>query len=99
MRRALTYARPLGVRLAQHCEDELLAAGGSMNEGAVSSRLGLVGRPALAEELMVQRDIELVALTGGALHFMHLSTARRSSSSHKPAFEVCRSPSRSRRIT
>ena len=76
MRRALTYARPLGVRLAQHCEDELLAAGGSMNEGAVSSRLGLVGRPALAEELMVQRDIELVALTGGALHFMHLSTAR-----------------------
>jgi dihydroorotase len=76
MRRALTYARPLGVRLAQHCEDELLAAGGSMNEGAVSSRLGLVGRPSLAEELMVQRDIELVALTGGALHFMHLSTKR-----------------------
>ncbi|MFZ1062260.1 MAG: dihydroorotase [Acidimicrobiales bacterium] len=76
MRRALTYARPLGVRLAEHCEDELLAAGGSMNEGAVSSRLGLVGRPALAEELMVQRDIELVALTGGWLHFMHLSTAR-----------------------
>ncbi len=76
MRRALTYARPLGVRLAQHCEDELLAAGGSMNEGALSSRLGLVGRPALAEELMVLRDLELVALTGGALHFMHLSTAR-----------------------
>jgi len=76
MRRALTYARPLGVRLAQHCEDERLAAGGSMNEGALSSRLGLVGRPALAEELMVLRDVELVALTGGALHFMHLSTAR-----------------------
>jgi dihydroorotase len=76
MRRALTYARPLGVRLAQHCEDELLAAGGSMNEGALSSRLGLVGRPALAEELMVLRDLELLALTGGALHFMHLSTAR-----------------------
>lgn len=76
MRRALTYSRPLGVRLAQHCEDELLAAGGSMNEGAVSGRLGLLGRPALAEELMVQRDIELVALTGGSLHFMHLSTSR-----------------------
>jgi len=76
MRRALTYAQPLGVRLAQHCEDELLAAGGSMNEGALSSRLGLVGRPALAEELMVLRDLELVALTGGSLHFMHLSTAR-----------------------
>jgi dihydroorotase len=76
MRRALTYAKPLGVRLAQHCEDEMLAGGGTMNEGALSSRLGLVGRPALAEELMVLRDIELVRLTGGAVHFMHLSTAR-----------------------
>jgi dihydroorotase len=76
MRRALTYAKPLGVRLAQHCEDELLAGGGTMNEGALSSRLGLVGRPALAEELMVLRDIELVRLTGGAVHFMHLSTQR-----------------------
>jgi len=76
MRRALTYAAPLGVRLAQHCEDERLAFGGSMNEGPVSSRLGLVGRPALAEELMVMRDIELVRLTGGSMHFLHLSTAR-----------------------
>jgi len=76
MRRALTYAKPLGVRLAQHCEDERLAAGGSMNEGALSSRLGLVGRPALAEELMVLRDLELVRLTGGPMHFLHLSTAR-----------------------
>ncbi len=76
MRRALEYARPLGVRLAQHCEDESLSNAGSMNEGVVSSRLGLVGRPALAEELMVMRDIELARLTGGAVHFLHLSTAR-----------------------
>lgn len=76
MRRALDYAKPLGVRLAQHCEDEQLAAGGSMNEGALSSRLGLTGRPALAEELMVLRDIELVRLTGCPVHFLHLSTAR-----------------------
>ena len=76
MRRALTYAKPLGVRLAQHCEDEALAAGGVMNEGALSSRLGLAGRPALAEELMVMRDLELVRLTGCPLHFLHLSTAR-----------------------
>jgi len=76
MRRALEYARPLGVRLAQHCEDESLANAGSMNEGVVSSRLGLVGRPALAEELMVLRDIELARLTGGAVHFLHLSTSR-----------------------
>jgi dihydroorotase len=64
------------VRLAQHCEDEQLAAGGTMNEGALSGRLGLVGRPALAEELMVLRDIELVRLTGSPLHFLHLSTSR-----------------------
>jgi dihydroorotase len=76
MRRALTYAKPLGVRLAQHCEDEALAAGGTMNEGALSGRLGLTGRPALAEELMVLRDIELVRLTGSPLHFLHLSTVR-----------------------
>jgi dihydroorotase len=76
MRKALNYARPLGVRLAQHCEDEQLAAGGTMNESALSSRLGLVGRPALAEELMVLRDLELVRLTQAPLHFMHLSTAR-----------------------
>jgi dihydroorotase len=76
MRRALEYAKPLGVRLAQHCEDELLAASGTMNEGTVSSRLGLVGRPALSEELMVMRDIELVRMTGCPLHFLHLSTAR-----------------------
>jgi dihydroorotase len=76
MRRALTYAQPLGVCLAQHCEDERLAAGGTMNEGALSGRLGLVGRPALAEELMVMRDIELVRLTGASMHFLHLSTER-----------------------
>ncbi len=76
MRRALLYAKPLGVRLAQHCEDERLAAGGTMNEGALSGRLGLTGRPALAEELMVMRDIELVRATGAEMHFLHLSTAR-----------------------
>ncbi|MGC8510200.1 MAG: dihydroorotase [Acidimicrobiales bacterium] len=76
MRRALLYASALGVRLAEHCEDERLVAGGSMNEGALSSRLGLVGRPAMAEELMVLRDIELARWTGAAIHFLHLSTAR-----------------------
>jgi dihydroorotase len=76
MRRALEYAKPLGVTLAQHCEDEQLANEGSMNEGAWSGRLGLAGRPALAEEIMVLRDIELVRLTGARVHFLHLSTAR-----------------------
>jgi dihydroorotase len=76
MRRALQYAAPLGVRLAQHCEDEALAQQGVMNEGPLAARLGLVGRPALAEELMVLRDIELVRDTGCPVHFLHLSTAR-----------------------
>jgi dihydroorotase len=76
MRRALEYARGLGVTLAQHCEDEVLAAGGSMNEGAWSSRLGIPGQPPEAEEVMVMRDIALARMTGAAVHFQHLSTRR-----------------------
>lgn len=75
MRRALEYASSLGVTLAQHCEDASLAAGGHMNEGEWSSRLGIPGIPAEAEELMVLRDIALARLTGGRVHFLHLSTA------------------------
>jgi dihydroorotase len=75
MRRALEYSLPLGVTLAQHCEDSVLAQGAVMNEGAWSSRLGLPGQPAEAEELMVMRDIALARLTGGRIHFLHLSTA------------------------
>jgi dihydroorotase len=76
MRRALEYGRGLGVTLAQHCEVDALAAGAAMHEGAVSSRLGVPGVPAEAEELMVARDIALARLTGGRLHLLHLSTAR-----------------------
>jgi dihydroorotase len=75
MRRALEYAGGLGVTLAQHCEDAVLAAGGHMNEGEWSSRLGIPAQPAEAEELMVMRDIALARLTGGRVHFQHLSTA------------------------
>lgn len=75
MRRALDYARPLGVVLAQHCEDERLAQGGAMHEGAWSSRLGVPGTPAVAEEAMLARDIGLVRLTGTPMHFLHLSAA------------------------
>jgi dihydroorotase len=75
MRRALEYARPLGVTLAQHCEDESLAAGGHMHEGAWSSRLGIAGRAAISEECMVARDLALVRLTGAPLHLLHLSCA------------------------
>ena len=82
MRRAMEYAsglRPgdgLGpVTLAQHCEIDALAASGCMNEGEWSSRLGVPGIPAEAEELMVVRDLALARLTGCRIHFQHLSTA------------------------
>ena len=75
MRRALEYASGLAVTLAQHCEDESLSSGGHMNEGEWSSRLGIPGIPAEAEELMVMRDIALAGLTGARVHFQHLSTA------------------------
>jgi dihydroorotase len=76
MRRAFEYAGELGVTLAQHCEVERLTGGAVMHEGECCSRLGLPGWPALAEELMVHRDIELVRLTGAPAHFLHLSSAR-----------------------
>ena len=76
MRRAMQYAKGLGVTLAEHCEDESLAAGGCMNESMLSARLGLAGRPALAEEAMVARDLLLAEDTGCSLHLLHLSTAR-----------------------
>ena len=76
MRRALEYSLGLDVVLAQHCEVETLTAGAVMNEGSCCSRLGLPGWPALAEELMVHRDIELVRLTGARVHLLHLSTVR-----------------------
>jgi dihydroorotase len=74
MRRALEYATGLGVTLAQHCEDASLSATGAMHEGAWSSRLGLPGAPALAEEVMVARDIALARATGSRIHFLHVST-------------------------
>lgn len=74
MRRAMEYASALDVVLAQHCEDDAMAGGGHMHEGEWSSRLGIPGQPAEAEELMVMRDIALARLTGARVHFQHLST-------------------------
>ena len=76
MRRALEYAKELNITLAQHCEVSRLTEGAVMHEGCCSSRLGLPGWPAIAEVLMLQRDIELVRETGAKMHFLHLSTAR-----------------------
>ncbi len=74
MRTALEYARTFGIPVADHCEDPTLSAGGSMHEGLVSTRLGLKGIPAAAEEIMVARDILLAELTGGHVHLCHMST-------------------------
>jgi dihydroorotase len=76
MRRAMEYAADLGLTLAEHCEDESMAQGGVMHEGEWSSRLGVPGQPAEAEELMVLRDLALARLTGARIHFQHLSTQR-----------------------
>jgi len=74
MRTALEYARTFEIPVADHCEDPTLAAGGVMHEGLVSTRLGLKGIPAAAEEIMVERDILLAQLTGGHVHLCHVST-------------------------
>jgi dihydroorotase len=75
MRRAMEYSCGLDVVLAQHCEVSALTAGAVMHEGHCCSELGVPGWPALAEELMVHRDIELAKLTGARIHLLHLSTA------------------------
>ena len=75
MRQALDYSRAFDLPVIDHCEDKVLAEGGQMNEGVISTRLGLPGMPAAAEEIMVARDISLAKLTGARLHLAHLSTA------------------------
>ena len=74
MRLALEYARTFGIPVASHCEDSSLARGGSMNEGTVSTRLGLAGIPNAAEDVGIARDLLLAELTGGRLHVQHVST-------------------------
>ncbi|MGB3488251.1 MAG: dihydroorotase [Xanthobacteraceae bacterium] len=68
MRRALTYARDFDALIVHHTEDPNLVGEGVMNEGEFSTRLGLIGVPAAAEAMMLERDIRLVALTGGRYH-------------------------------
>ncbi|HLW17731.1 MAG TPA: dihydroorotase, partial [Actinomycetota bacterium] len=75
MRRALEYARAFDAVIANHAEEGALASGGHMNEGEVSSILGIPGIPAEAEEVIVARDLALAKLTGARLHVPHVSTA------------------------
>lgn len=75
MRRALEYCRMFDKPVLSHAEDPDLTRGGMMHEGALSMRLGLRGMPAAAEEIVLYRDLELAALTGGRLHVLHVTTA------------------------
>jgi dihydroorotase len=76
LRRAFEYARTFDLPLVQHAEDLELSESGAMNEGAVSTRIGIKGQPACAESAMVARDLEIVEWTGARYHVAHVSTAR-----------------------
>ena len=75
MRDALIRAKRLGLTILSHCEDADMVRNYAVNEGRVSRALGLPGRPAIAEELMVMRDAMLSEETGAAVHICHISTA------------------------
>ena len=76
MRRVLDYAVQFGCPVMSHCQDEDLVGEGQVNEGVVSTRLGMLGWPAEGEELQIARDIALSRLTGCQLHIQHISTER-----------------------
>lgn len=75
MRRVMDYGKMFGKVFMSHCQDESLVGAGQVNEGVVSTRLGLLGWPAQGEELQVARDIMMCELTGCPLHIQHISTA------------------------
>jgi dihydroorotase len=75
MRRALEYAQAFDLPVIDHCEEPTLFEKASMNEGRVSTLLGLRGTPTVAEALVVERDVMLAELTGGRVHIAHLSAA------------------------
>jgi len=75
MRRAMEYSRNFDLLVADHCEVPALSGEGTVNEGPVSYRLGLPGRPAVSEEICLERDLRLAELTGARYHAQHLSTA------------------------
>ena len=76
MRLAMDYVKRFDVPIVSHCEDATLSGRGVVNEGVVSTRLGLPGWPAAAEEIQIARDIRLAELTGCRLHVAHVSTGR-----------------------
>jgi len=75
MRRAIEYARYHNLVVISHCEDLELSAGGVMNEGPISARIGLSGIPSISEEIIVEREISIARFTGCPVHIAHVSTA------------------------
>ncbi len=76
LREAMFRAKELGLPLLDHCEDRDMVRSYAVNEGAVSAQLGLPGRPAIAEELQIMRDVMLAEDTGAHVHICHISTAK-----------------------
>ncbi len=74
MRRVLQYSKLVEAPVITHAEDRTLVAGGVVNEGPVSTRLGLPGNPGIAEEIHISRDLTLARATGAHLHVAHVST-------------------------
>jgi dihydroorotase len=74
MRLALDYAQSFGIPVADHPEDLSLSPAGQMNEGLMSTRMGLVGKPNASEDIHIIRDLLLAELTGGHIHLQHVST-------------------------
>lgn len=75
MRRAFEYARMFNLMIISHCEDFNLSKNGMINEGFISTKLGLIGIPKAAEEVIVARDIQLAEFTKGSLHIAHISSS------------------------
>jgi len=75
MARALTTIKPTGLAFMQHCQEPTLTKGSVMNSGALATRLGLTGWPAVAEDLIIERDVRLNRTIGCRYHVQHLSTA------------------------
>ncbi len=74
MAKALTYIKPTGTALMQHCQEPTLTRGAAMHAGSVSTRLGLTGWPRVAEEVMIERDVRLNRGIGCHYHVQHLSS-------------------------
>ncbi|MBM3290857.1 MAG: dihydroorotase, partial [Candidatus Hydrogenedentes bacterium] len=75
MRRVLEYANMVGLTYLAHCEDESLMEGGAMNEGYNATRLGIPGLPKAMEEIRIDRNVRLAALTGAKIHIQHVTSA------------------------